>query len=181
MIARVTSSGTGATGSISADEGVTLLGGRDVNVSAANIDGAGAAMIGAVYDFVGDGISFRFGLSKKPPTAVKFLLVGSVVATATPIVLPLTILGISKLGKSVVAGYNTVVAGTVAYGSTAVTSPDSSPDLSAGVVAGSRLLGISGQHILPRPLVSGLSGVLNTLPDPVQAVIEKEKTEVQNE
>jgi filamentous hemagglutinin len=57
MIARVTSSGVGATGSISADEGVTLLGGRDVNVSAANIDGAGETIIGAGRDVTVGGVT----------------------------------------------------------------------------------------------------------------------------
>ncbi|WP_412023906.1 hypothetical protein [Burkholderia cepacia] len=91
----------------------------------------------AAHDYAGDVISRTMGLSRDAPNVGKSLVVGAVAGATAPFFLPLSALGGSAAGKIVVGSYNSVLAGTRAFGATAITqsgNPDQSGGLGRGVL-----------------------------------------------
>lgn len=126
---------------------------------------------GSVYDYAGDTISYRLGLTDTTPSVGKSLTVGSLSGAAAPLALPLTTLGSGTAGKVVVGTYNALLSGTAASLSAAVTN---SGDLSmaGGTGAASYVASTFVQSQLPTP-VGGLTGhLIQVLSGPVQTAIE---------
>ncbi len=134
---------------------------------------AKAWALGSVYHYAGDVISGASGLSEDSPNVGKSLTAGGVAGVMSPLFLPLSTLGGSVAGKVIVGSYNTALAGTGAFGTTAVTSPGNSPDLSAGLGAAASLLAMGSRAILPGPIGHAFDVWIQTLPGPAQAAIEK--------
>ncbi|CAN0624684.1 membrane protein of unknown function [Burkholderia multivorans] len=134
---------------------------------------ATAWALGAGYDYAGDLISRAMGLSKDDPNVGKSLVVGGVAGATAPFFLPLSTLGSGTAGKIVVGGHNSALAGTGAFGATAMTNPGSSPDLSAGLGAAGALLGLGGKAVLPVPIGNAFDIWMQMLPGPAQAIIEQ--------
>lgn len=145
--------------------GLTVLGGAAPGI-------ATAWALGTAYDYVGDSISHMTGLSKDTPDFTKSFTVGGIGAAAAPFALPLEALGSSTLGKTVVGVYNSLWAGTAAFGATSVTTPSSSPSLAGGLGMTAAGTGLLTQSWLPKPLGDILNQVIQTLPGPVQTGIE---------
>ena len=131
---------------------------------------ATAWALSTAYDYAGDVISGRMGLSTDEPKIGKSLVIGGVASAASPFFLPLKTLGGSTIGKIVVGAYNSVLAGTTAFGSTAITGSGSA-DLSAGVGAGSYMLGTAMTTMLPGPLGNYLYQFNQILSGPAQNAI----------
>ncbi|MFL9876220.1 hypothetical protein [Paraburkholderia megapolitana] len=62
-----------------------------------------------------------------------------------------------------------------AFGTTAMTSPGSSPDLSAGIGLGTGLTGGFAQNLIPGPVGTSLGYLFQIVPGPMQSAIEKSK------
>jgi filamentous hemagglutinin len=126
--------------------------------------------LGTAYDFAGDAISRTMGLSPDTPSFTKSFTVGGVTAAMTPLLLPLSTLGSSVAGRVVVGGYNTAVAGTTAFGATAITHSGNA-DLSAGIGVGSYALGTAMTTMMPGYLGSFLNQISQILSGPAQNAI----------
>ena len=145
--------------------GLTVLGGAAPGI-------ATAWALGTAYDYAGDSISHMTGLSKDMPDFIKSFTVGGFGAAAAPFALPLEALGSSALGKTVVGAYNSLWAGTAAFGAMSVTTPSSSPSLAGGLGMTAAGAGLLTQSWLPKPLGDILNQVIQTFPGPVQTGIE---------
>jgi filamentous hemagglutinin len=93
--------------------------------------------------------------------------------TTAPFFLPLSSLGASTTGKIVIGGYNSLLAGTAAFGTTAVMSTGSSPELSGGIGVGTAAAGSFAQYAIPGPMGTSLGYLFQIVPGPMQAAIEK--------
>ncbi|CAB3755762.1 hemagglutinin repeat-containing protein [Paraburkholderia solisilvae] len=128
---------------------------------------------GTAFTNVGDALSYQFGLSADQPSYKNAAVAGVVAAATSPLLLPLNALGGSFGTKTAIAIYNSAVSGTGAFGTTAITNPGSSPDLSAGLGMAGALLTIGGKAILPSAMGSVIDTGMQILPGPAQAAIEK--------
>ncbi|WP_223258652.1 hypothetical protein [Trinickia symbiotica] len=135
---------------------------------------ATAWTVGTIYDYAGDVISRWKGWSTDGPSIGKSLVVGGIAGAASPFYLPLKTLGGSTAVKAVVGGYNSTVAGTAAFGAAAVTG-SGSPDLSAGLGAGTAAAGSFAQNAVPGPIGKTLRYLFEIVPGPMQAAIEGSK------
>ncbi len=126
---------------------------------------------GTAYDYAGDAISYRLGLTEAAPNLSKSLTVGGVSGVAAPLVLPLTTLGPSMVGKVVVGAYNALLSGTAAFGGAALTNPGD-PSMAGGFGAASYLTGTLAQSWLPTPLGGLASHFIQGFSGPAQSAIK---------
>lgn len=136
--------------------------------------------MGTAFTYAGDAISYQSGLSPTRPNYTSAAVAGSVVAGMSPLMLPLNTLGSATGGKITVGIYNSLVTSTSAFGVTAITNQDSSPDLSAGIGAGTSLIGGYAQSLIPGPVGKGIGYVFEIIPSPMQAAIEQSKNNSEN-
>jgi filamentous hemagglutinin len=140
-----------------------------------------AAAAGGTYDYLGNVISYGlghygFGPVADPPSFSNSYIAGVVAGLTYPLAISdAVIAGLGTPGRIAATGYNAFVAGTGAFGATAITSQTSSPDLSSGLAVGGALLGAGGKLILPGPLASAFNTMMQILPGPTQNAIESSK------
>ncbi|WP_246641537.1 hemagglutinin repeat-containing protein [Paraburkholderia edwinii] len=162
-------------GNTIARTGATILAGSVAGGLAAGTllaDMAAAWSTGTAFTYMGDAVSYQSGLSRDQPSYQNATTAGAVAAGLSPFALPIGALGASTTSKAVVSLYNALLVGTGAFGTTAITNPSSSPDLSGGIGTGATILGAGGKAILPGPMGRAFDTWMQILPGPAQAVIE---------
>lgn len=127
---------------------------------------------GTAYDYAGDTLSYRLGLTDTAPNIRKSLTVGGASGAAAPLALPLITLGSSTTGKVVVGTYNALLSGTAASLGAAITNPGD-PSMAGGMGAASYVASALVQSQLPTPL-GGITGhLIQVFSGPAQAAIER--------
>ncbi|BBU31404.1 hypothetical protein BTHE68_51380 [Burkholderia sp. THE68] len=162
-------------GNTIARAGATILAGSVAGGAAAGTlvaDLATAWSTGTAFTYMGDAISYRSGLSGDQPSYQNAAAAGGIAATFAPLALPLNTLGASTAGKSAVSIYNALVAGTGAYGTTAILSPSSNPDLSGGIGTAGALAGAGVLAHMPGPIGMSINQLIQVFAGPTQAAIE---------
>ncbi|SAK90670.1 cell surface protein [Caballeronia calidae] len=165
-------------GNTIARTGATILAGSVTGGAAAGTllaDMAAAWSTGTAFTYMGDAVSYQSGLSRDQPSYQNAATAGAVAAGLAPFGLPLNTLGTSTAGKAVVSFYNALLAGTGAFGTTAITNPSSSPDLSAGIGIGTGITGSFAQNLVPGPTGTTLGYLFQIVPGPMQAAIENSR------
>ncbi|WP_374193525.1 hypothetical protein [Trinickia mobilis] len=129
--------------------------------------------VGTAFTYAGDAFSYQYKLSPDQPSYKNTAIAGGVAAGMSPLLLPLDALGSASAGKIAVGIYDSLVGGVGAFGTTAMTNPSGSPNLSAGIGTASALFGMGGKTILPGPIGNAFDIWMQILPGPAQAVIEQ--------
>lgn len=129
--------------------------------------------IGAAATYAGDAISYQFNLTPDQPSYQNAATAGAVAGAMSPLLLPLNTLGGVTSGKVAVGIYNSLVAGTGAFGATAMTNPGNSPELSAGIGVVGSLLGSGAQAALPRPIGNVVDIWMQIFSGSAQSAIEQ--------
>lgn len=129
--------------------------------------------IGTAATYAGDAISYQFNLTPDQPSYQNAATAGAVAGAMSPLLLPLNTLGSAISGKVAVGIYNSLVAGTGAFGTTAMTNPGSSPELSAGIGMVGSLLGSGAQAVLSRPIGNAVDVWMQIFSGSAQSAIEQ--------
>ncbi|XOD02580.1 hemagglutinin repeat-containing protein [Burkholderia sp. 22PA0099] len=135
-------------------------------------DVAAAWSSGTAFWYTGDALNYRSGLSKDQPNYQTAVSAGGIAAAFAPLTAPLNMLGTSAAAQTAVGFYNALVAGTGAYGTTAILNTAISPDLSGGIGVGTSVAGSFAEGMMPGPMGTALQYLLQILPGPMQATIE---------
>lgn len=131
-----------------------------------------AALAGG-FDYEGDVVSYKTGLSKDQPSFSKSFTTGVIGGLAYPFAIAdEAIAAMSRTGKVAANGYNATVTGTAAFGAVGVTHQDN-PDLSGGVAAGAAGLGTWAKAVLPAPLGNMANQIIQGLAGPFQSAVQK--------
>ncbi|WP_254640451.1 filamentous hemagglutinin N-terminal domain-containing protein [Burkholderia sp. GbtcB21] len=142
--------------------GVTLLGPEAI----------AAAVVAGAFDYEGDYVSYKMGLSTDQPNFTKSYIAGVIGGFAYPFAIAdSAIEGMNTFGKIAANGYNATVAGTAAFGTAGVTHQDS-PNLSAGVAGGATALGSWAKAVLPAPLGNMVNQAIQGLSGPFQSAVQ---------
>ncbi|WP_244107004.1 filamentous hemagglutinin N-terminal domain-containing protein [Burkholderia ambifaria] len=132
-----------------------------------------AAMVAGAFDYQGDYVSYKMGLSTDQPDFTKSYIAGVIGGLAYPFAITESaIQGMSKAGKIAANGYNAVVAGTAAFGTAGVTHQDN-PDLSGGVAGGASALGSWAKAALPAPFGNMVNQAIQGIAGPFQSAVQK--------
>lgn len=134
---------------------------------------AAAWGIGTAATYAGDAISYQFNLTPDQPSYQNAATAGAVAGAMSPLLLPLNTLGSAISGKVAVGIYNSLVAGTGAFGTTAMTNPGTSPELSAGIGMVGSLLGSGAQAVLSRPIGNAVDVWMQIFSGSAQSAIEQ--------
>ncbi|CAG9267570.1 hemagglutinin-like protein [Paraburkholderia unamae] len=131
-----------------------------------------AAATAGSLDFAADVSNYMTGLSTDKPNFGKSYATGLVLGSFGPLAIgDETIGGLSKGGIVAAGSYNAMVNATSAFGSAAVTN--GSPDLSAGVAAGTTFAGYVAQAMIPGPAGAWANKTIQNSGGIIQGVIQK--------
>ncbi|WP_415927166.1 filamentous hemagglutinin N-terminal domain-containing protein [Burkholderia theae] len=132
-----------------------------------------AAVTAGAFDYEGDYVSYKSGLSTDQPNFAKSYITGVIGGFAYPFAIAdSAIEGMSTAGKIAANGYNATVAGTAAFGTAGVTHQDN-PDLSGGVAGGAAALGSWAKAVLPSPIGNMVNQAIQGLAGPFQSAVQK--------
>lgn len=131
-----------------------------------------AAGLAGAYDYMGDLYSYKTGLSTDAPNFTKSYITGVIGGLSYPFTIADgAIAGMSTAGKIAATGYNSVVAGTAAFGTAGVTHQDS-PDASGAAASIATAAGSWAKTVLPAPFGNALNQMIQGAAGPLQNAIQ---------
>lgn len=130
-------------------------------------------MTAGAFDYEGDYVSYKSGLSTDQPNFTKSYITGVIGGFAYPFAITdSAIEGMSTAGKIAANGYNATVAGTAAFGAARVTHQDN-PGLSGCVAGGAAALGSWSKAVMPSPIGNMVNQAIQGLAGPFQSAVQK--------
>lgn len=129
---------------------------------------------GTAYDYGSDTLSYSSGLSNDEPSVGKSLGVGGITGVLSPLGLPITHFGRGAAGKIVARMSNSGLAGTAAFGSSAIFSPSQNPGLAGALEFGAASGGAFVQNAIPGRSGIIINGIIKLTPGAFQKIIENE-------